>query len=181
MAQMATELAAFGEGIRGYAVSQIGPAAPLSVVEDCQLSSGGERRRIAVLVSLLPQYESLVEQLAPPKLEEFMRRIRSVAVDVANRHGGLVNHAFGEEIVCLFGVPIGHEDDDLRAVRAAVELHARVREMSTGLNNELSPTFQLRSGVHAGLLLARKLNDGPRRYEVTGAAVQVAGMLASAA
>jgi len=39
-------------------------------------------------VSLLPQYESLVEQLAPPKLEEFMRRIRSVAVDVANRHGG---------------------------------------------------------------------------------------------
>jgi len=47
MAQMATELAAFGERIRGHAVSPIGPVGPLSVVEDCQLSSGGERRRIA--------------------------------------------------------------------------------------------------------------------------------------
>src|SRR6266849_1250757 len=75
------------------------------------------------------------------------------------RHGGLVNHAFGEEIVCLFGVPIGHEDDDLRAVRAAVELHARAREMNKGLANELSLPFQIQSGVHAGLLLARKLND----------------------
>src|SRR5205823_5965144 len=97
MAQMAAELAACGERIRGYAVSS-------------------ERRRAAVLVSLLPDYGSLVEQLAPPQLEEFMCRVRAVAVDVAHKHGGLVNHAFGEEIVCLFGVPIGHEDDDLRAV-----------------------------------------------------------------
>jgi tetratricopeptide (TPR) repeat protein/class 3 adenylate cyclase len=151
----------------------------LSVVDDGQLSAGGERRRAAVLVSLLPNYASLVEQLAPPKLEEFMRRIGAVAADVAQRHGGLVNHAFGEEIVCLFGVPIGHEDDDLRAVRAAVELHARVREMSVGLANELP--LQLQSGVHAGLVVARKLNDGMRRYEVTGAAVQIAGRLAAAA
>ncbi|MDB6159813.1 MAG: hypothetical protein JWO04_3519 [Gammaproteobacteria bacterium] len=181
MAQMAAELAACIECARAvtYAVSRAESAERLSAVDD--FSSGGERRRAAVLVSLLPDYGSLVEHLTPPKLEEFMRRIGAVAADVAQRHGGLVNHAFGEEIVCLFGVPIGHEDDDLRAVRAAVELHARVREMSTGLNNELSPTFQLRSGVHAGLLLARKLNDGPRRYEVTGAAVQLAGMLASAA
>jgi serine/threonine protein kinase/tetratricopeptide (TPR) repeat protein len=181
MAQMATELAACMERARAvtYAVSRTESAEPLSAVDD--FSSGGERRRAAVLVSLLPGYASLVEHLAPPKLEEFMRRIGAVAADVAQRHGGLVNHAFGEEIVCLFGVPIGHEDDDLRAVRAAVELHARVREMSTGLTNELSLPFQLQSGVHAGLLLARKLNDGPRRYEVTGAAVQLAGMLASAA
>ncbi|MEA3179394.1 MAG: hypothetical protein QOI59_2917 [Gammaproteobacteria bacterium] len=181
MAQMATELAAFGGRIRRHAVPPIGPVSPLSVVEDCQLSSGGERRRIAVLVSLLPQYESLVEQLAPRKLEEFMRRIRSVAVDVANRHGGLVNHAFGEEIVCLFGVPIGHEDDDLRAVRAAVDLHARVREVSVRHAGELSRPVEIQSGVHAGPVVTRKLHDGPRRYGVTGAAVQLAGRLAAAA
>ena len=40
------------------------------------------------------------------------------------RHGGLVNQAIGEEIVSLFGVPTAHEDDELRAVRAALELHA---------------------------------------------------------
>jgi serine/threonine protein kinase/tetratricopeptide (TPR) repeat protein len=183
MAQMATELAACSERTRAvaHAVSRNELAEPLSVVDDCQLSSGGERRRAAVLVSLLPDYASLVEQLAPPKLEEFMRRIGATAADVAQRHGGLVNHAFGEEIVCLFGVPIGHEDDDLRAVRAAVELHARVREMSVGLANEPPLPFQLQSGLHAGPVVARKLSDGPRRYAVTGAAVQLAGRLAFAA
>ncbi|MDB6008404.1 MAG: hypothetical protein JWL65_654 [Gammaproteobacteria bacterium] len=181
MAEMAAELAACGERIRGYAVSRTEPREPVSVADDSQLTSGGERRRAAVLVSLLPDYASLVEQLAPPQLEEFMRRIRAVALDVAHRHGGLVNHAFGEEIVCLFGVPIGHEDDDLRAVRAAVELHARTREISVGLAKELSLPLQLQSGVHAGLVVARKLHDGPRHYGITGAAVQLAGRLAAAA
>jgi serine/threonine protein kinase/tetratricopeptide (TPR) repeat protein len=181
MTEMATELAACSERTRAvaYAVSRTESAEPLPAVDDCQLPSGGERRRAAVLVSLLPDYASLVEQLAPPKLEEFMRRIGAVAADVAQRHGGLVNYAFGEEIVCLFGVPIGHEDDDLRAVRAAVELHARARDMSVA--SELSLPFQLQSGVHAGPVVARKLIDGLRRYEVTGAAVQLAGRLAVAA
>jgi serine/threonine protein kinase/tetratricopeptide (TPR) repeat protein len=181
MAQMATELAACMERRRAStcAGSRTESAQPL--VDGGQLSSGGERRRAAVLVSLLPDYASLVEHLAPPKLEDFMIKIRAVAGGVAQRHGGLVNHAFGEEIVCLFGVPIGHEDDDLRAVRAAMELHARVREVSAGLATELSLPLQLQSGVHAGLLVARKLSDGLRQYGVTGAAVQLACRLASAA
>ena len=49
-----------------------------------------------------------------------------MAVDAVRRHGGLVNQAIGEEIVSLFGVPAAHDDDELRAVRAAIELHARV-------------------------------------------------------
>jgi len=183
MAQMAIELASCSERTRAvsYAVSRTESTGPLAVFDDSQLSSGGERRRAAVLVSLLPDYASLVEQLAPSKLEEFMSRFGAVAADVARRHGGLVNHAFAEELVCLFGVPVGHEDDDLRAVRAAVELHARVREVGGELANELSLPFQLQSGIHAGPVVARKLNEGPRRYGVTGAAVQLAGRLAAAA
>ena len=180
MAQMAMELAACTDRRRAGAYTVSRKSAEPSV-EGGQLSSGGERRRAAVLVSLLPDYASLVEHLAPPNLEDLMLRIRKVAADVAQRHGGLLNHAFGEEIVCLFGVPIGHEDDDLRAVRAAVELHARVRKVGTGITNGLSGPLQLQSGVDAGLLVARKLNDGRRRYGVTGAAVQLACGLASAA
>ncbi len=55
-----------------------------------------------------------------------MRQIRSLAVDVVRSHGGLVNHTLGQEIVALFGVPTAHEDDDLRAVRAAMDLLGRM-------------------------------------------------------
>ena len=69
---------------------------------------------------------SLVERMTPIEAQRSSRRCATLAVDVVRRHGGLVNQAIGEEIVSLFGVPTAHDDDDLRAVRAALELHARV-------------------------------------------------------
>jgi tetratricopeptide (TPR) repeat protein/class 3 adenylate cyclase/MoxR-like ATPase len=154
-------------------------AAPLD--EEGAISSEGERRHAAVLVSFVSEYDSLVERLNAVKLEELMRRVHAAATEIAQRHGGLVNYAFGEEIVCLFGVPTGHEDDELRAVRAAVELHARVRDIGTLFGNHFPVAFQLQSGVHSGPLIARRLHDGQRRYGVTGLAAQMAARLASVA
>ena len=84
------------------------------------MHSAGERRRAAVLVSTVSDYASLVEQHAAAELETFLSRMRNAAVEVVRCHGGLVNQTFSEEIVALFGVATGHEDDELRAVRAAM-------------------------------------------------------------
>ena len=85
----------------------------------------GERRRAAVLVTIVSDYAALIEQLAPAAFSELVARIRSTASEIVRRHGGVVNHAVEDEIVSLFGIPASHEDDDLRAVRAALELHAQ--------------------------------------------------------
>jgi serine/threonine protein kinase/tetratricopeptide (TPR) repeat protein len=156
--------------------------APLVQHDDQRPSSAiGERRRAAVLVSVISDYASLVEQLAPDDLSRLVARIRDAAVEVARRHGGLVNYAFGEEIVLLFGIPTAHEDDDLRAVRAAMELHGRAREIGAPVTERVGSLVCLRSGVHAAPLVAQRLNKGPRRYGVTGAPPQVASRLASLA
>ena len=116
------------------------PARPRSRSDRCRsgAAAGGERRRAAVLVSILSDYGALVEQLAPAEtLHRAGRTVRDVAAEVVSRHGGLVNQAIGEEIVSLFGVPTAHEDDELRAVRAALELHARVaRSRSAAASKE---------------------------------------------
>ena len=90
-----------------------------------------------------------------------------------------MNQAEDEEIVSLFGVPAAHEDDELRAVRAALELHARVRAIAAAA----APQFVIRiqSGLHAGLVVAQRLSDGPRRYAIVGSAGRVAARLASLA
>ena len=62
------------------------------------------------------------------------------AAEVVQRHGGIVNQAIGDEIVSLFGVPIAHEDDDLRAVRAAIELRQRTREVGASVEPALGST-----------------------------------------
>ena len=90
-----------------------------------------ERRRAAVLVTIVSDYGALVERMTPADAHRLVAQMRDMAVEVVRRHGGLVNQAIGEEIVSLFGVPTAHDDDELRAVRAALELHARVRELRT--------------------------------------------------
>jgi predicted ATPase/class 3 adenylate cyclase len=145
---------------------------------DAHARSGGERRRAAVLVSIVSGYDALVEQLAPDETLRVLAQVRDLAVEVVRRHGGLVNQVIGEEIVSLFGVPTAHEDDELRALRAALELHARVRTL-TAASDTISVRVQ--SGLHVGAVVAQRLNDGPRRYAIVGAPGQVASRLASLA
>lgn len=180
MSQMAEDLAALTSANRWPAsVARLADTTRAAErVDDGSLSTSGERRRAAVLVSILPDYVSLIEQLTPQKLDVFAARLRDIAEEVAHRHGGL-NQTSGEEIVCVFGIPIAHDDDDLRAVRAAVKLHTQVQGLSKSAGGDLPFTLRLQSGVHSGRLVARRLGRG--RYDVKGPAAQVAARLAALA
>src|SRR4051812_40913395 len=137
-----------------------------------------ERRRAAVLVTVVSQYGSLVERMSPADAQRLVTQIRDAAVDAVRRYGGVVNQAIGEEIVSVFGVPAAHDDDELRAVRAALETHAQVRDTAStwGVAN-----VQIQSGLHAGSVVAQRLNEGPRRYALVGAPASVASRLAAVA
>ncbi|HEY2904794.1 MAG TPA: tetratricopeptide repeat protein [Vicinamibacterales bacterium] len=138
-----------------------------------------ERRRAAMLVTIVSDYGNLVERMAPADAHRLVAQVRDMAVDAMRRHGGVVNQAIGEEIVAVFGVPISHDDDELRAVRGALELHARVRDLAAG--NGPDPTIQIQSGLHAGSVVAQRLSEGPRRYAIVGAPPTVASRLAALA
>jgi tetratricopeptide (TPR) repeat protein/class 3 adenylate cyclase len=138
-----------------------------------------ERRRAAVLVTRISNYGSLVERLEPVDLEEAVAGVRAAAVDTVRRSGGLVNQAVGEEIVSLFGIPAGHEDDDVRAVRAALELHARVAAITSAALERQGLRVAVQTGIDSGSVVAQRLRDGPRRYVVSGTAAQTAARLAA--
>ncbi len=138
----------------------------------------GERRRATVLVTAISDYAVLIEHLTAAHAHGLVAQICDVAVEVVRRHGGLVNQAIGEEIVSLFGVPTAHEDDEWRAVRAALELHARVRELSAASG---AANLRIQSGLHAGPVVVQRLNEGSRRYAIVGVAGQVASRLAALA
>ena len=143
-----------------------------------QLLANGERRQATIFVSRLAGYTDLMEQYAPGKVERIMRRINDEAVDIMRQRSGVVNQFSGDAIVSVFGILATHEDDFLRATRAAVELHARVREL--GANSEEHPV-RLRSGIDTGLVVARKLDQGRQTYRIAGRARRVAARLAAEA
>ena len=183
MSSMAADLAALGESSRssvrsaGSWPSRRTPRAD----EATAIAAGAERRWAAVVVHTVSDYSALVERLSPGELEATLDALRRAAAEVVQRHGGIVNQAIGDEIVSLFGVPTAHEDDDLRAVRAAIELRQRTTEVGASVEHALGAPLRVQCGVHVGLLVAQRLTEDARRYALSGAPAQVAARLASLA
>jgi tetratricopeptide (TPR) repeat protein len=98
---------------------------------------------------------------------------------VVERHGGLVEKFIGDAVMAIFGIPVLHEDDSLRAVRAALEFGTTV----AALNDELAgggwPPISLRIGVNTGEVVAG--DPAASQTLVTGDAVNVAARLEQAA
>jgi class 3 adenylate cyclase/tetratricopeptide (TPR) repeat protein len=141
----------------------------------------GEQRRVTIVASTLSEYDALVGRLVPEDVERLVGGIREEAAGVAARHGGTLNQFAGDELLLLFGVPIAHEDDAVRAVRAALELHARVRALSESTEQRGGPRLRLHTGIDTGRVIVSALasETEERAYRILGVAAQVAPRLAS--
>jgi class 3 adenylate cyclase len=134
------------------------------------------RKTVTVLFCDVTGSTQLGEQLDPESLRRVMARYFEVAKAVIERHGGAVEKFIGDAVMAVFGVPAVHEDDALRAVRAAAEL----RDALAGLNAELAESYgtrlELRTGVNTGEVVT-----GTEERLATGDAVNVAARLEQAA
>jgi class 3 adenylate cyclase/predicted ATPase len=118
---------------------------------------------------------ALGEQLDPESMHRILERYSEMATEILERHGGTVEKFIGDAIVAFFGLTELHEDDALRAVRAAVEL----RDAVSSLGEEVARS----NGVELGVKVAVNSGDifvgaGSRREMfATGDAVNVAARL----
>ena len=83
-----------------------------------------QRKTVSVLFADVTGSTALGERLDPESLRHVMGRYFDVARNVIERHGGTVEKFAGDSVMAVFGVPVLHEDDALRAVRAAADLRA---------------------------------------------------------
>jgi class 3 adenylate cyclase len=134
------------------------------------------RKIVTVLFADVAGSTAMGEQLDPESLRAVMARYFQTARDCLERHGASVEKFIGDAVMAVFGVPAVHEDDALRAARAACEL----RESVVRLNEDLLPAFgvslQVRVGVNTGEVVV-----GTEERLATGDAVNVAARLEQAA
>jgi len=127
------------------------------------------RRVVTVVFTDVVGSTALGERLDPESVREVMGRYFDLATAVMERHGGTVEKFIGDAVMAVFGLPAVHEDDALRAVRAAHELRARLAEHPAGEH------LQLRTGVNTGMVVAGEAST--RQRLVTGDAVNTAARL----
>ncbi|MEJ7583631.1 MAG: adenylate/guanylate cyclase domain-containing protein [Acidimicrobiales bacterium] len=142
----------------------------------CGAAAGGgapaERRVVTVVFADLAGFTSLAEGLDPETVKDLLDRCFSGLIPVIASHGGTVDKVIGDELMAVFGAPVGHEDDPERAVRAALGLLDQLSSVGSEL--------VLRVGVNTGEVLAGPVGPG-LGATVTGDAVNTAHRLVSVA
>jgi class 3 adenylate cyclase/tetratricopeptide (TPR) repeat protein len=139
-----------------------------------------ERRKLATLLFCdVSGSTALGETLDAESVRELMFRYFHEMRSAIERHGGTVEKFVGDEVMAVFGVPQAHEDDALRAIRAAAEMRARLDELNPELERRYGTRLALHMGVNTGEVVAADATE--RDAFVTGDAVNVAARLYQAA
>jgi class 3 adenylate cyclase len=152
------------------------------ILEHGGLRVGGERRFITVLFSDIRGFTALSENLAPEKVVEMLNEYLATFTEIVFKYDGTVDKFLGDGIMAVFGAPIGHDDDIIRAVYCARDMqHAfdllRQKWLSQGL-----PDLGLGIGINTGDAVVGNVGSARRLdYTAIGDTVNTAQRLQSVA
>jgi class 3 adenylate cyclase len=136
------------------------------------------RRTVTVLFCDVTGSTALGERLDAESLRQVMSRYFERMRRVLTRHGGTIEKFIGDAVMAVFGLPELHEDDTLRAVRAAAEMGDELERLNDELERDAGVRIQVRVGVNTGEVVADSAGAGATL--VTGDAVNVAARLQQA-
>ena len=141
--------------------------------------TGETRKIVTVLFTDLVDSTPLGERLDPETLRHVMGRYFAAMQATLERHGGTVEKFIGDAIMAVFGIPTLHEDDALRAVRAAIDMRTTLARLNEELESEYGVRLLSRTGVNTGQVVTG--DPLARQKLATGDAVNVAARLEQAA
>jgi class 3 adenylate cyclase/tetratricopeptide (TPR) repeat protein len=137
------------------------------------------RKTVTVVFSDLVGSTALGERVDPESVRRILARYFAEVRSVLERHGGTVEKFIGDAVMAVFGIPELHEDDAVRAVRAADEARAALDRLNEELERDWGVRLASRTGVNTGEVVAGEPGTG--QTLVTGDAVNVAARLEQAA
>lgn len=110
-----------------------------------------EHRLVTIVFSDLCGYSALSESLDPEDLKTIMDRVLLISAGIIRQYGGMVEKFIGDAVVAMFGLHIMREDDPIRAIRAARDIHDAISEINPGL--PVSGKMNMHTGINTGEVL----------------------------
>ena len=134
------------------------------------------RKTVTVVFCDMSGSTAMGERLDPESTRRVMARYYEAMREAIERHGGTVEKFIGDAVMAVFGLPTVHEDDALRAVRAAVDMQGALADLNDELERDWGVRVESRIGVNTGEVVA-----GEGEALAVGDAVNVAARLEQAA
>jgi class 3 adenylate cyclase/tetratricopeptide (TPR) repeat protein len=159
------------------AAAEKGLAAPARTVHTSTFSEG-ERRQVTILFADLCGFTALSQSLDPEEVRELVGRFTALVDGIVVGYGGTVDKHIGDAVMALFGAPRAHDDDPMRAARAALDIHEALAQLSETASRPLQAHVGIANGeVVAGTVGRADVHD----YTVLGDSVNLAARLVAAA
>jgi class 3 adenylate cyclase/tetratricopeptide (TPR) repeat protein len=154
------------------------------VADEIPIPSGpveGERKYVSVLFSDMSGYTAMAERLDPEEVKEITSRIFGEISQIVGKYDGFIEKFVGDAVMALFGVPKAHEDDAVRAIRAAREIHDLVHAMSPEVEGKIGKPLSMHTGINTGLVVTGEVNLEKGTHGVAGDTINLAARLSSLA
>jgi class 3 adenylate cyclase len=137
-----------------------------------------EEVKATILFSDIRGYSALAERLEALQTAEILSRHLAAMSEVIQGHGGTLNEFVGDAVMAVFGAPDPLPDHAERAVRCALAMQARQRELNAEAESLGAPPLAMGIGINTGKVMAGTMGGGGRlQYTVIGDAVNVAARL----
>jgi len=151
------------------------------IIEKKEPSLEGERKQVTVLFSDLSGYTAISERLDPEEIKKIMSQLFREITSVVNKYDGTIEKYIGDAVMATFGIPRAHEDDPIRAIRTAKDIHEIVNTMSTQFEDRVGSLLSMHTGINTGLVVTGEVNLEKGKLGVTGDTVNVASRLSTLA
>ncbi len=142
---------------------------------------GGNESVATVLFSDIRSFTTLAERLGPQPTVAFLNEYFARMVDCISVNGGMLDKFIGDAIMAVFGLPVPAEDDEDRALRAAIAMLRSLREWNRERDSRNEPTLDIGVGLSTDSVVAGNIGSPKRMdYTIIGDGVNLAARLESA-
>lgn len=141
----------------------------------------GERRHVTILFTDLTGYTALTEKHDPEDIQAMMSSVQSTVAEIILKYRGSVERVFGDGILAVFGLPTSHEDDPVRAIKAAREIHQTVATLKPFKSMAENESITMHTGISTGLVVTANLRPKDGEYRLSGDAANLASRLSGMA
>jgi class 3 adenylate cyclase/tetratricopeptide (TPR) repeat protein len=141
-----------------------------------------ERKFITSLFADISGYTTLSERLDPEEVKDLVSQIIGEIAQVVIKYEGHIEKFAGDQVMAIFGVPRAHEDDPVRAVKAAGEIHQVVHRISLKVQETIGQPLAMHVGINTGLVVTGQFDyEKLPTHHIAGDTVNVASRLCTLA
>jgi len=140
-----------------------------------QVRLGGETQTATILFADIRNFTGMAENMEPEAVVQLLNEFFSEVTEVIFENSGTLDKYLGDGLMAVFGAPIAHPDDPVRAVKAAVEIKRRLLRLKRDCHLMRAREFRIGIGINTGKVTAGNIGSPQRMdYTVIGDAVNLA-------